>query len=203
MAKKEAAAAPEQGEAAPKGNKKKLMLIIGGAVGVLVIGIVVAVLLLGGKDEEEAEEEAEVHASPALYVALGEKFVVTLPAAGQGKPHYLQVAISAMTRDKAVIEELEFNAPLLRDRLNSLLSKQDFERLRSEEGKVALRGEVLGTVQGIVDSQIAAGAKKEGGDEDEEEEEEEKPKKKKKGAEAVEEKPPGVEQIFFTEFVLQ
>lgn len=202
MAEKKAAG-KEDDAAAPAagGNRKKLLLIAGGGgVLVLVLGIALGWLLLGGKGEDSDSADAEqeqVAAPPAIYVALGDKFTVTLP--GEGKPHYLQVGVSVLTRDPAVVEEIKFNLPLLRDRLDGLFARQAFDALRTDEGKQALRAEVLGTVQGIV-ADAMAGAAAATGDEDEEEDEDDR----KSGAKGKDEASTGaVEQVFFTDFVLQ
>jgi flagellar FliL protein len=209
MAEKKAAGAEDESAASGSGSKKKLLIMVGAGIGVLVLGIVLGWLVLGGKGEDEGEEEAaaeEVHAPPALYVALGEKHQVPL-AGGEGKSHFLVIAVTALTRDPAVAEELKFNAPLIRDRLGSLFARQQFDVLRTEEGKLALRAEVLGTVQGLVaEALAAASAGAEHGEEDEEKHS--KSKKKKGGKKDAEDAhgepaPGGVEQVFFTEFVLQ
>jgi flagellar protein FliL len=165
--------APE-GEAVPGKSRKKL-IIIGALVGVLVVlGAVAAFLLLGRDKTEGAEGEvegkkAEHHeAAVAIYESLGDKFVVTLQY--EGRQHYLQVTLNALTREAVVGEELKVHAPLIRGKLISLLGSQDFAALRTEVGKLALRDQILMTIQEILQAETGK---------------------------------PGIEQVFFTEFVLQ
>jgi flagellar FliL protein len=200
MAEKKAADKEPQPDSADGGGKRKKLLLIGGgaALLVLVLGVLAGWLLLGGKEDDAGAEEASepVHAEPAIYVALGEKFIVTLP--GAGKPHHFQVGVSALTREQAVAEEIKFNTPLLRDRLDSLFARQSFDALRTEEGKLALRAEVLQTVQGIL-AEVMHGAAGEAADEGGEADGKAAGSKKGEAAAPT----GGVEQVFFTEFVLQ
>jgi flagellar FliL protein len=186
--KKSAAKGGESGEGDAAGaaaKKKKLMIIGGAAALVVLLGAAAAFFLLGGKKDEEAEKaKAEAAAAPPpppIYASLGQTFTITLAA--PDRPRYMKVAISAMGHDKAAMDNLEVHAPLVRSRLNSLLGAADFEKLRTAEGKEALRTEVLKAVQEVVEAQAAATPAKEG--------EHAGPVKT------------GVEQVYFTEFVLQ
>jgi len=188
--KKSAAKGGESGEGDAAGaaaKKKKLMIIGGAAALVVLLGAAAAFFLLGGKKDEEAEKakaEAEAAAAPPpppIYASLGQTFTITLAA--PDRPRYMKVAISAMGHDKAAMDNLEVHAPLVRSRLNSLLGAADFEKLRTAEGKEALRTEVLKAVQEVVEAQAAATPAKEG--------EHAGPVKT------------SVEQVYFTEFVLQ
>lgn len=174
MAEKKSAAKADAAEG-DAGAKKKKLLIIGGAVALLiVVGAAAAFFLLGGKKDEEAEkakaaaEAAAAPPPPPVYVALGDPFTITLAAAD--RPHYMKVAISAMTHEKAAADELGVHAPLVRSKLVALLGAGDFEKLRSDEGRQALRAEVLKAVQDVLQEQSGK---------------------------------PGVDQVYFTEFVLQ
>lgn len=175
MAENQTDADGEQGDGETgKGSKKKKLLIIGAIVAVVLIaGGVTAMLLLGGGDEDAAQEhgseqEHEAPPAPAIYESLGEKFVVTLDF--EGKQRYMQLSVSAMTREVTVPEELKVHAPLIRSKLVSLFAAQDFAALRTEAGKLALREQVLVAVQEVLMAETGE---------------------------------PGVEQIFFTDFVLQ
>jgi flagellar FliL protein len=148
-------------------RKKRVLIGAGAALALLLLGVL-GWVFLGGSDEPAQPAEAVVEVPVALYATLGDKFVVTLDAGG--KPHFLQLSLSVLAREQAVIEELGVHAPLIRSRLVSLFGAQDFERLRSEEGKLALRAEVLAAVQEILSTETGK---------------------------------PGVEQVYFTDFVLQ
>jgi flagellar FliL protein len=155
------------GAADGTGRRKKLILIGAGAALLLLVLGVLGWMFLGGEDEP-APEQAVAAPAQAIYVALGKKMQISLESGG--RPHYLQVELSVLTREQAVVEDLGLHAPLLQSRIGSLLGAQDFERLRTEEGKLALRAELLALVQEIL---LAETGK------------------------------PGVEQVFFTDFVLQ
>lgn len=153
--------------AAGVGRKKKLILFGGGAVLALVLLGGIGWVFLGSEDEAPQPVVAEEPAQ-AIYASLGNRFVVSLER--EGKAHHLQVAINVLTREQAVVDELTLHAPLIQSRIVSLLGAQDFDRLRTDEGKVALRAEVLALVQEILSAETGN---------------------------------PGVEQVFFTDFVLQ
>jgi flagellar FliL protein len=148
-------------------RRKKLLLIGAGAASVLLLLGVLGWMFLGG-EKEPAPEPAAAAPAEAIYVALGKKMQVSLQSGG--RPHYLQVELSVLTREQAVVEDLGLHAPLLQSRIGALLGAQDFERLRTEEGKLALRAELLALVQEILSAETGK---------------------------------PGVEQVFFTDFVLQ
>ena len=177
MAEKKSASKGEgdAGDDAGAAAKKKKLMIIGGAVALLlVIGAAAAFFLLGGKKDEEAEKaksEAEAAAAPPpppIYASLGPNFTITLASAD--RPHFMKLAISAMSHEKEAVQGLELHSPLVRSRLVGLLGAADFEKLRTEEGKQALRADVLKAVQDVLQAETGK---------------------------------PGVEQVYFTEFVLQ
>ena len=172
MANENTSSAEEEtaGGAGAAGKKKKLLIIAVAVALLLVIGIALAWFLLAG-DADTADSEVAAAAAtpaPAIYASLGERFVVTLQV--DGKQRYFQVSLSAMAREQSVIDELTVHAPLIRGRLVSLLGSQDFVALQTEQGKLALRAAILGTVQEILTTETGHA---------------------------------GVEQVFFTEFVLQ
>ena len=171
MAEKKTAAKGEtaaEDDAAAAGKKKKLLIIGGAAVAVLVLAGVLAFVFLGGKKDAEPVEATVEAPPPTLYVPLGEKFTITLSA--KDRAHYFVVSISAMTHETPAVEDLEVHAPLIRARLVGMLGGRDFDALRTEEGKEALRTDVLKTIQDVLQTETGK---------------------------------PGVEQVYFTEFVLQ
>jgi len=160
----------EPAPAAAGGDNKKKMLLIGIAAVVLVaIGVGAGVMLGAKRGGETADAETEARApAPAIYASLGDKFVAVLQY--EGKQRYLQTSLSAMTHEETVVKALELHAPLIRGRLITLLGAQDFAALRTDQGKAALRGQILATVQEVLQTETGQ---------------------------------PGVEQIYFTDFVLQ
>lgn len=157
------------------GARKKKMILIGAVAAVVLLGggIGAGFLLSGGGKDEDAEKKAAAEAEAAhpvaLYASLGEKFVVALTGA-DGSTHYLQTEVSVLAREQPAIDEVGVHAPLIRARLLTLLGSQEFQSLRTDEGRQALRGKVLETVQQTLQAETGK---------------------------------PGVEQVFFTEFVLR
>ena len=151
MAEKKTAAKGEtaaEDDAAAAGKKKKLLIIGGAAVAVLVLAGVLAFVFLGGKKDAKPVEAKVEAPPPTLYVPLGEKFTITLSA--KDRAHYFVVSISAMTHETPAVEDLEVHAPLIRARLVGMLGGRDFDALRTEEGKEALRTDVLKTIQDVL-----------------------------------------------------
>ncbi len=157
------------GTDAGKGGRKRLLIMAAAAIALLAVGVGVGVLL-GDRPAPpgEAAPQAAAGPAPAIYVSLGDKFMVTLQY--EGRQRYCKTSLSAMTREEAVVDELELHAPLIRGRLNSLLGEQDFGQLRTDAGRQALRERILSTVQDVLQKEIGQ---------------------------------PGVEQVYFTDLVLQ
>lgn len=142
----------EGGDAKPK-SKLKLIIII-----------VVALLLLGGgggaawffflKEEEPpaevdpaaaaaAEEEkkkAEQAAEPQIpaeYIILKPEFVVSFQVGTRQR--FLQTSIEIMSRKKTVSEAVALHEPMIRNEIIRILGEQDFDRLRTNDGRIALQ----------------------------------------------------------------
>lgn len=177
MAKKAPPPAPAaDGDAPPKKSKLKL-IIIAVVAALLLIGTTVGVMLflLGGKSEdaEHSEGHAESAAAApvkaqAIYEELTPAFVVNFNH--QGRQRFMQVSVALMGRDKAQMDALKAQMPVIRNRLVMLFSGQDFDGLMKPLGKDMLRQQATAAVQEI--------AQKETGK-------------------------PVVEQVLFTNFVLQ
>ncbi len=192
-----------------KQKKKKLFMFIG--LGVLLVAISVGATffvvskMMGGDsataDESESEsesdsdssDEAEVEVKPAIYFPL-KTFTVNYDV--NGRQRFLQAELTLMYRDETVLKILELHMPAVRNRLVMLLSRQVFDELQTAEGKEKLRTEALAEIQGIIAKETAASAEKT--DEDDEEE------KNKKGDKSKAKPPePNIEQVLFTQFVMQ
>jgi flagellar FliL protein len=176
-----------------KQKKKKLFMFIG--LGVLLVAISVGATFFvvskmmggnksGGDDEASGSSEAvETVAKPAIYFPL-KTFTVNYDV--NGRQRFLQAELTLMYREEAVLKTLELHMPALRNSLVMLLSRQVFDELQAAEGKEKLRTEALAEIQGIIAKETAAAAEK-----SEEKDEKEKP------ATA------NVEQVLFTQFVMQ
>ena len=142
----------DQGEESEKGGKNKLLLFGGVGVLVLLLGGGGAFFLLGGKDDEAAADEVvEDVIQPVLYHALEPKFVVNVE--DQGRQRFMQIAISAKTRDPEAVTALSAHDPLIRSRLNLLLGAQKYETMNTLEGKETLQKEVFEAVQKVLNDE--------------------------------------------------
>jgi flagellar protein FliL len=126
------------GEEAPKKSKKLLFIIIG--VLVLLIGAGAGYYFLVMKAAPESSEKAKKVEEPKdpIYVVL-DPFTVNLRDGGQ----YLQMGLTLQMSDEKDGNRLKKYLPSVRSRVLLLLSSKSAEDLSNEEGKQALRQEVL------------------------------------------------------------
>lgn len=106
--------------------------------------------------------------SATLYLALEPPFTVNF--VDQGLLRYLQVNVSVMARDRAVLEAVQAHSPQIRNNLIVLFGSRDFATLSSAEGKEKLRTLVLKEIQSILNKEIGE---------------------------------PGIEAVYFTNFIMQ
>lgn len=200
------------GTPAASGSKKKLFLLIGVAVLLVAIsvgGTITALKLMSpGGDEESAEEEEEVveevePLAPAIYFQMTPNFTINFNV--NGRQRFLQAELTLMYRDPVLEPVLKLHMPAIRNGLVMLFSNKNFDELQTPEGKENLRKEAFDTIQGILmKEQEATAPKPEEDEEDEEDDGDKKDKKKnKKAKEAEKPKFPGIEQVLFTNFVMQ
>jgi len=142
----------EEGAVAPK-SKKKLFIILGAAL---------LVVLLGGGagayfflvDKEPAEPVRQEAIYTKVRTLEGRpSFVASLQAEG-GSRHFMQIYVEAKSRDQKVADALEAHMPLIVARLNALFTTQSVQRLRTVEGKRALKTEGTELVQQIMMEKI-------------------------------------------------
>ncbi|MEM6606103.1 MAG: flagellar basal body-associated FliL family protein [Pseudomonadota bacterium] len=129
-------------------GKGKLIIII--AVVLLLAGGGAAYYFLMGSstedavaEGEEAVEEVEEEAKEPLYADV-KKILVNIEH--KGKTHYVQADMELMSYDQAVIDQARRDMPAIRDRLIILFNSQDFDALKTADGKEAVRAEALVTV---------------------------------------------------------
>ncbi|WP_151702665.1 flagellar basal body-associated FliL family protein [Nitrincola alkalilacustris] len=143
----------EEGAAAPK-SKKKLFIILGAA-------ILLVVLIGGGAgayfflfDKEPAEPVRQEAIYTKVRTLEGRpSFVASLQAEG-GSRHFMQIYVEAKSRDQKVADALDAHMPLIVARLNALFTTQSVQRLRTVEGKRALKSEGTELVQQIMMEKI-------------------------------------------------
>ncbi len=141
------------GEAPAGGSKKKLILIIVGVVLLIAVAVGATLFLVGGDDsgtdevdvEEVVEEEPLL---PAQYVILKPEFVVSFQVGSRQR--FLQVSIDVMTRKQAVVDALTLHEPMIRNDIIRVIGEQNFDRLRTAEGRVELQGLLLEQIRQII-----------------------------------------------------
>ncbi len=188
------AAAPQKatsdaGDDAGGKKKKKLFLIIGLAVALVAVsigGTVVALKMLSpapaATDEKSAaKEEEKPSLEPAIYFDMAPNFTINFNV--NGRQRYLQAAITLLYRDPALEALLKLHMPAIRNGLVMLFSGKNFDELQTTEGKETLKAEALEIINNQLKKEQQALAEKSEDDE-------------KKS-------PSTVEQVLFTNFVMQ
>ncbi|GGY39694.1 hypothetical protein GCM10011297_11140 [Bacterioplanes sanyensis] len=126
-----------------KGSKKKLLLII--LLGLVLVGAAVAgtlfLLLSGDEDvsdsDTEVAEQIEEPKAPAQYVILKPEFVISFQVGPRQR--FLQLSLQVMTRKSEVVDTLNMHEPMIRNDIIRIISEQDFDTLRTAEGRRALQ----------------------------------------------------------------
>lgn len=151
----------EQEESTEKGGGKKTLIII---VAIVVLALSASVggtlFMLGFFDssdeevveEETAVEEVEEKRPAAIYFPIKPAFVVNFPS--RGKQRYLQVDVTILTRDIAIFDAMQKHMPLIKNRLNMLMSSETYEDLQTEEGKELMRQRSLQALQEIMQTEM-------------------------------------------------
>jgi len=139
----------EEAQAKSAGGKGKLLLWVLLAVLLLGGGAGGAwFFLAGGEDPAAAETAAEAEPEEeeereALYLDLG-RFLVNFDY--KGGIRYVQTEMELMAYSQDAIDRAERNRPAVRNEVIMLLSGQDFDALRTVEGKEQLRSDALAAV---------------------------------------------------------
>lgn len=160
-------------EDAVEGKSKKKLIIIAAIVAVVAIIASVAVtFLLLGDDEsadqvDEVAEEVVEPLAPASYSSIKPPFLVTFDV--EGRQRYMQISVTASSRDASSLDALEHHMPLIRSKVISAYNALEFATIQTEEGKEALRLQTVEIINGVLEGEGAT----------------------------------GIENIFFTNFVLQ
>lgn len=132
---KTAGAAPENQAGA---RKKKLVFIAVGIAAAILAVFTIWYLLRDDSAEDIDPRAAAGLPAKALYIELDPAFVVTFGDT-RSRQRFLQVSLAVLARDARAADLVKLHQPLLRHRLNLLLSEQDIEVLRTDDGKQALR----------------------------------------------------------------
>lgn len=152
----------------PAKGKSKLKLIV-----IIVVAVLLAAALaVGGtlwllpSDQDGADDKAEAQEQfePSHYYAMSGPFIVTVsdkPADGESsngrsnRSHHLQIYLALQSRDEAALAAAETNAPLLKDRLRTLFSSQDFSEMLTLAGKKRLAKDTATLVNKVLSDEGA------------------------------------------------
>jgi flagellar FliL protein len=94
-----------------------------------------------------AEEENEEKKAPTFsYYQIKPSLVANLASGGK----YIRCDVQLMTHDEMFLEELNLHGPAIRHALLLLLSEQDGKKLKTPEGKEALRKSALLELQKLM-----------------------------------------------------
>lgn len=143
-----------------KGGKRKLIIIIVAVLLVLLIAGGAAFFFLGGSDAESGDDAAvegadSALATPAIYYNLEPAFVVDFNIAG--KQRYVQLDVTVMSRSQEQIDAVRLHMPLIRNSLVLLFSSEDFEELRTMDGKQLLKISALEAINSILTQETGEG----------------------------------------------
>jgi len=96
-----------------------------------------------------AEEEAVAVKKP-IYYAFSEPFTINFLRQSNNEARYLQVKVSTMSYDQAVIDNLELNLPMMQDALRTLFTLQTMDAVTTVEGRRMIQAEALNTIKTLL-----------------------------------------------------
>jgi flagellar FliL protein len=154
------------------GAKSKLKPMLLALVGVLIVAgasVGATLFFLGGSPSQMAEESMsteggegiegvegvdgmEEDARPLNYLAMKPPFVVNYNEAGRTR--FLQLELSLVSRDGVAIDTANTHMPLLRNNILQTLALQNFEQMKSVEGKEQLVASLTATVQATIEEKL-------------------------------------------------
>lgn len=139
------------------GGKKKLIIIIAIVLIVLLAGGgAAAFFLLGGEEEEVTDEEVVVEEPElaAVYVKLKPEFVISFQVGTRQR--YVQASIEIMTRQQSIVDALELHEPMVRNEVINIVSRQEFAKLRTAEGRVALQNALKSAITEMMEREAGS-----------------------------------------------
>ncbi|GLR63916.1 flagellar basal body-associated FliL family protein [Marinospirillum insulare] len=142
-----------------EGEKKNKLLLIGG----LVIGLaIIGALAVGGTlyflDREPSEDgEQSTSAtqdkptkSTSFYYSFEEPFVAPMVSSDR-RQRFMQTSLAIKTESADIALAVEKHMPLLKNNLNRLFTKQDYQTMQTPEGKLQLQMSAYEVVQEVMD----------------------------------------------------
>ncbi len=148
----------EKGEGKKSGNVKTMIIIAVAAVVTAVLSVVGTLFFLtDAEDTRDAGSAEEVHV-PARYVTIERPLVVGI--AGEARQRFLQVHVAFVVRDDDVADGVERHKPAIRSRLQSVLQREEYATLHTDEGKIALQETLLTAVNEVLETEGVAPVEK-------------------------------------------
>jgi len=145
----------ESAAPAAKAQSNVVRWVLIGAIALVVMGgsIGGALYLLGPADADApkaatAATAAAPQVKPAIYQDMKPSFIVHFMD-GQ-KPRYLQVELSVMSRDQAVMDAIKVHAPLIRGQIIDAIGRYPYSALGTDEGKQRMREDLRALIETIV-----------------------------------------------------
>ncbi len=142
-----------------EGEKKNKLLLIGG----LVVGLaIVGALAVGGTlyflDKGPAESEEQTASatsnkptkSTSFYYSFEEPFVAPMVSSDR-RQRFMQISLAIKTESTDIALAVEKHMPLLKNNLNRLFTKQDYQTMQTPEGKLQLQMSAFEVVQEVMD----------------------------------------------------
>lgn len=140
-------------------EKKNKLILIGG----LVVGLaIVGALAVGGtlyfldRDGSAAEEQIasttskKTAKSTSYYYSFEEPFVAPMVSSDR-RQRFLQISLAIKSESQEINLAVEKHMPLLKNNLNMLFTKQDYQTMQTPEGKLQLQMSAFEVVQAVMD----------------------------------------------------
>ena len=143
-----------------KSGKLKIIIIVLVVLVLMGASIGGTLYFLGGAGEETVAEDTtgktankkaqakDAGNTKVIYHPFEPPFVVNFE--DKGVVRFLQIGLSVMTHDEAVVDSLKQHDPVIRNNLVLLFSSQSFKDLSSREGKEKLRTETRKEIQSVL-----------------------------------------------------
>ena len=110
------------------------------------IALVLLTLLLIPLTLSAADKQQKEPPTPINYYPIKPSLVANLASGGR----YIRCDIQLMTNDETLLEDLRRHDPAIRHTLLMLLSDQDGNKIKTPEGKEALRKEALSQIRTLI-----------------------------------------------------
>lgn len=144
-------------------GKNKSMMLLWGIIVLLLVVIAVGVTYilmrpamatseLGNALAESTQAELDEQNKNTLYYSIEPAFIVNFHT--PGRTRYLKVSVDLMTHDQKIVDAIKKHLPLIKNDLVALFSAQDFQALKTQEGKNSLQQNALAQVQKILTEQV-------------------------------------------------